>query len=88
MEQVRLPPDELHKTQCNQAAAGCRIKNPRLKGIKPGAKRLNWFKAPAQGGEAGDDESSASKITIGPIKFQQISPGLYQKISGFVINLA
>lgn len=28
--------------------------NPRLKGIKPGVKP-HWIKAPAQGGEAGDE---------------------------------
>ena len=29
--------------------------NPRLKGIKPGVKPQFWIKAPAQGGEAGDE---------------------------------
>ena len=36
-----------------------RKKNPRLKGSKAGGESLNWIKAPAQGGEAGDDETSS-----------------------------
>jgi len=53
-----------HKIGIAEAAAkiqewlgGDRNKNPRLKGSKTGGKALIKIKAPAQGGEAGDDET-------------------------------
>ena len=42
------------------ASASATIKNPRLKGSKTGGENaLIWIKAPAQGGEAGDDSTSS-----------------------------
>jgi GTP-binding protein len=51
--------------------AGAQNKNPRLKGSKAGGKNaLIGIKAPAQGGEAGDDEtSSANETRAVPNKF-------------------